>query len=176
VVVYVVMTFYPTCSTCVSPPLGILPTPRHRSRQGHADEVAAVGLSLSSYFEVYHRLLARSLELVCSAATSAQLERLSADLAEACTASQHTYAHAQQLLTRLASRQGGATFRRLSQELEAAAATRHGGAKVWAMQPLFVPRDAPPQQREAVRLVSRALVLGSGGGAAGGSVLTQVRG
>lgn len=42
------------------------------------------------------------------------------------------------------------------------------------MQPLFVPRDAPPKQREAVRLVSSALVQGLGGDAAGGARLTLV--
>jgi hypothetical protein len=137
-----------------------------------------VGSSLSSYFEVYHRLLARRLDLAAAAAVPAQLERLSAELVEACTASQHTYAHAQHLLQHLAAtsaRPGAGLFRRLAQDLEAAAAERHGGATVWAMQPLFVSRAAAPGAREAARLVSRALVLGPGGGHAGGSALSQVR-
>lgn len=158
--------------------------------QGHADEVAAVGSSLSSYFEVYHRLLARSLELAATAAAPGQLERLSGELAEACASGQHTYAHAQHLLAYLAARDSssggdgsggggsggsnGTPFRRLAQELEAAAVSRHEGRKVWAMQPLFVPAGASPRQREAVRLMSSALVQGLCGDAAGGGVLTQV--
>lgn len=159
-----------------------------------------MGSSLSSYFEVYHRLLARRLEAAAAAASPAALARVSAELAEACAGSQHTYAHAQLLLSHLHARSaaaaasssgdaggaggggdaggsggGGGAFRRLSQDLEAAAAARHGGAAVWAMQPLFVPRGAGPGAREAVRLVSRALVLGAGGGAAGGAGVTQVR-
>ncbi|KAI8463314.1 MAG: TH1 protein [Monoraphidium minutum] len=141
---------------------------------GHDDEVAAVGSSLSSYFEVYHRLLARRLEAAAAATSGAALARLGGELAEACAASQHTYAHAQHVLSHLSAHAGGGVFRRMGQELEAAAAARHGGAKVWAMQPLFVPRDAGPGHREAVRLVSRALVLGAGGGSSGGSGLTQV--
>lgn len=142
--------------------------------QGHDDEVAAVGSSLSSYFEVYHRLLARRLAAAATASSPSQLERLAAELSEACAVSQHTYAHAQHVITHLATRQRGAVFHRLSQELEAAAVARHGGATVWAMQPLFVPRDASAQQREAVRLVSRALVLGAGGNHVGGAGLVQV--
>lgn len=143
---------------------------------GHDDEVAAVGSSLSSYFEVYHRLLVKRLTAAATAGSTAQLERASAELADACAASQHTYTHAQHLVCHMASLggQAGTVFRRLSQDLEAAAAERHGGTKVWAMQPLFVPRDASPQQREAVRLVSRALVLGAGGSGIGGACITQV--
>ncbi|GBF95080.1 hypothetical protein Rsub_07581 [Raphidocelis subcapitata] len=144
---------------------------------GHDEEVAAAGASLSSYFEVYHRLLARRLEAAAAAASSAQLQQLAAELAEACAGGQHTYAHAQHMLTHLAAREGasgsGGPFRRLSQELEGAAVSRQGGAAVWAMQPLFVPRDAPQQQRDAVRLVSRALVLGPGSGGTGGAALMQ---
>jgi hypothetical protein len=147
--------------------------------QGHDDEVAAAGASLSSYFEVYHRLLARRLEAAAVAASSAQLEQLATELADACAGGQHTYVHAQHLLTHLAAREGTSggcgPFRRLSQELENAAVTRHGGAVVWSMQPLFVPRDAAQQQRDAVRLVSRALVLGPGSDGAGGPALMQVR-
>jgi hypothetical protein len=145
--------------------------------QGFDDEVAAVGSSLSSYFEVYHRLLARRLELAVTASTPTQLERLSVELAEACAASQHTYAHAQHLLAHLTSSpdsHAAGLFRRLAQELEAAAAERHGGATVWAMQPLFVACNAAPPLREAVRLVSRVLVLGLGAGHAGGPALSQV--
>lgn len=134
-----------------------------------------MGSSLSSYFEVYHRLLARSLELAAGASSSAALERTAGELAEACASSQHTYAHAQHILSHLAScGGGGGPFRRLSQELEAAAAARHRGPTVWAMQPLVVPRSAPPRAREAVRLVSSALCQGLGGDASGGGMLTQV--
>jgi hypothetical protein len=41
------------------------------------------------------------------------------------------------------------------------------------MRPLFVPRSAGPGEREAARLVARALVLGAGGSAVGGGGLTQ---
>ena len=130
-----------------------------------------MGSSLSSSFEVFHTLLARNLEAVAGATSSTQLARLAADMLEACTTSQHTYAHTQLMLARLAESQGGGLFRRLAQDLEAAAVARHGGAAVWAMQPLFVPPSAPPQRREVVRLVSRALIISS---SAGSDAMSQV--
>ena len=45
---------------------------------------------------------------------------------ETCCQGQHTYLHAQLLLTQLGRLPGGARFRRLSQELEAHAARAHG--------------------------------------------------
>jgi hypothetical protein len=95
-----------------------------------------------SQLKVYHRLLSRRLEAAATATTTAQLAGLAAELAEACASSQHTYTHAQLLLAQLAATQqaegqggdggcgGGGVFMRLSQELEEAAAARHGGAKV----------------------------------------------
>jgi negative elongation factor C/D len=102
--------------------------------QGHEEEVALVGGSLASYFEVYHRLLATRLAAAARATTSKQLSQIAAEIAESCVASQHTYVHAQQLLAAAASWPGGAVFRRLSQEVEAAAVAQHGGAKVYQLQ------------------------------------------
>lgn len=45
---------------------------------------------------------------------------------ESCCQGQHTYLHAQLMLTRLGRLPGGARFRRLSQELELDAAKQHG--------------------------------------------------
>lgn len=102
--------------------------------QGHEDEVAQVGGSLASYFEVYHRLLATRLAAATRATTTQQLSQIAAETAESCVDSQHTYVHAQQLLTSAACWLGGAVFRRLSQEVEAKATAHHGGAKVYQLQ------------------------------------------
>ncbi len=51
---------------------------------------------------------------------------------ETCCQGQHTYVHAQQMLTALAAHAKGARFKRLSQELEAHAALQQGPA-VWQM-------------------------------------------
>lgn len=51
---------------------------------------------------------------------------------ESCCQGQHTYVHAQQMLTALAAHANGARFKRLSQELEAHAATQQGPL-VWQM-------------------------------------------
>lgn len=141
-----------------------------------------MGASLSGYFEVFHTLLARNLEAAATAARTAQLHKLTADVAAAALNSQHTYAHAQAVLARLARRPGGArgVFRRMGQELETAAAARYGGSAVYAMQPLFVPLGEPQAVRDAVQLVSRALVMaadgGDGGGGGGAASLSQVGG
>ncbi len=58
-----------------------------------------------------------------------------------CCDTQHTYAHAQQLLTRLGRHERGVRFQRLSQELEMHAATLHG-AVVWRMHHFFVDSGA----------------------------------
>lgn len=102
--------------------------------QGHEDEVASVGSSLASYFEVYHRLLAARLVAVANATSEQQLSSLCAEFKESCCQSQHTYVHAQHLLTSLGRLEGGAVFWRLSQEIEAHAALQHGGAKIWMLQ------------------------------------------
>lgn len=51
---------------------------------------------------------------------------------ESCCGGQHTYAHAQQMLTALGRHPRGARFRRLAQELEAHAAAA-AGPVVWQM-------------------------------------------
>ena len=51
---------------------------------------------------------------------------------ETCCQGQHTYVHAQQMLTALGRHAKGARFQRLSQELELHAA-RARGAAVWQM-------------------------------------------
>ena len=51
---------------------------------------------------------------------------------ETCCQGQHTYVHAQQILTELGQHMRGTRFRRLSQELEAHAAAQRG-AIVWQM-------------------------------------------
>uniref|UniRef100_A0A383VL51 Uncharacterized protein n=1 Tax=Tetradesmus obliquus TaxID=3088 RepID=A0A383VL51_TETOB len=126
-------------------------------KQGHEEEVALVGGSLASYFEVYHRLLATRLAAAARATTSKQLAQIAAEIAESCVASQHTYVHAQQLLAAAASWPGGGVFRRLGQEVEAAAVAQHGGTKVYQLQPLLVPLAASPEERRAVGLVSEVL-------------------
>ena len=51
---------------------------------------------------------------------------------ESCCGGQHTYAHAQQMLTALGRHPRGTRFRRLAQELEAHAAAA-AGPVVWQM-------------------------------------------
>ncbi|KAF8064640.1 FPS1 [Scenedesmus sp. PABB004] len=127
-------------------------------KQGHEDEVSMVGGSLASYFEVYHRLLATRLAAAARAASPAALAQLAAEVSGSCVGSQHTYVHAQQLLAAAAGWPGGGVFRRLSQEVEAAAVAKHGGAKVYQLLPLFVPLSAGPEERQAAQLVSEVLM------------------
>eukprot|EP00879_Flechtneria_rotunda_P021413 GHRR01022570.1.p1 GENE.GHRR01022570.1~~GHRR01022570.1.p1 ORF type:complete len:302 (+),score=121.38 GHRR01022570.1:122-1027(+) len=104
-------------------------------KQGHQDEVAVVGSALASYFEVYHRLLASRLSGAIRATTPQQLLQIAAEISESCVDCQHTYVHAQQLLMAAARWSGGeSVFRRLSQEVEAAAVAKHGAAKVYQLQ------------------------------------------
>ncbi len=59
-------------------------------------------------------------------------EAYCAILQESCCQGEHTYLHAQLMLTQLARLPGGARFRRLSQELELHAAKPQGHV-VWQM-------------------------------------------
>jgi hypothetical protein len=132
--------------------------------QGLTEEVAAAGASLSNYFEVYHRLLVARLTSLAKVGPhqQQQLDKVALELREACSQSLHTYLHAQQLLQALAEAEaaaaleqgaglrqqqqllgrdatgaaggGGGVFRRMSQEVEAAAVRSHGGARVWGLQ------------------------------------------
>ncbi|BDA42837.1 Negative elongation factor D [Coccomyxa sp. Obi] len=107
---------------------------------GHEDEVASVGSSLASYFGVFHRLMANRLKEVAAADTD-RVESLAAELKETCCQGQHTYVHAQQILTELGQHPRGSRFRRLSQELEAHAAKQRG-AIVWQMHAWFAAKDS----------------------------------
>lgn len=61
--------------------------------------MAQVGSSLASYFDVYHRLLASRLAAAARATDKQQLRSIAGDIVESSVAHQHTYVHAQQLLT-----------------------------------------------------------------------------
>jgi hypothetical protein len=67
--------------------------------QGYEDEVAHVGGSLASYFDVYHRLLASRLAAAASAKDTKQLQSIANEIVGSSVDNQHTYVHAQQLLS-----------------------------------------------------------------------------
>ena len=54
-------------------------------------------------------------------------------LQDICCSSQHTYAHAQQLLQELGSQPQGGRFKRLSQDMEVYAAEKLGHPIAWKM-------------------------------------------
>ena len=86
---------------------------------------------------------------------------------ETCCQGQHTYLHAQQLLTHLGRHPKGARFRRLSQELQLHAASQRGPI-VWRMQPLFETKAALDGHTEAARAVTALLSTGVSGSAFAG--------
>jgi negative elongation factor C/D len=104
------------------------------------EEVAAAGSTLVGYFGVFHRLTAARLRQVAAARSVEELARPAREIREGCARSQHAYAHTQHLLAWLAAEggPGAARFRRLSQELEAAAAEAAGPAAL-KMQRWFTP-------------------------------------
>ncbi len=61
-------------------------------------------------------------------------------LQESTCQGEHTYLHAQQLLSHLSRSPNGSIFRRMSEDLESHAARTHGGA-VWRLQPSFETRS-----------------------------------
>lgn len=67
--------------------------------QGYEDEVAQVGASLASYFDVYHRLLASRLTAAARTKDEKQLRSIAGEIVASSVDHQHTYVHAQQLLT-----------------------------------------------------------------------------
>jgi hypothetical protein len=67
--------------------------------QGYEDEVAHVGGSLASYFDVYHRLLASRLAAAACAKDAKQLQSIAHEIVGSSVDNQHTYVHAQQLLS-----------------------------------------------------------------------------
>lgn len=66
-----------------------------------------MGSSLAGYFGVFHRLMAGRLRAAASAQPQA-LPPLLAELQESCCQAEHTYAHAQQLLSDLGRQPSGA--------------------------------------------------------------------
>lgn len=91
--------------------------------QGHVDEVAKLGRAASRFFAVFHVLLAQRLGTVLSASGDAERAEALAELASLCR-DPSAFVFAQMLLRRLGSEPGpaGAPFRRVAEELEAAAA------------------------------------------------------
>jgi negative elongation factor C/D len=75
------------------------PLPSLLSTQGYEDEVAQVGGSLASYFDVYHRLLVSRLSAAAQAQDAKQLRSIAREIASSSVDNQHTYVHAQQLLS-----------------------------------------------------------------------------
>lgn len=58
-----------------------------------------MGASLASYFDVYHRLLASRLQAAAKAKDEKQLRSIAGEIVASSVDHQHTYVHAQQLLT-----------------------------------------------------------------------------
>ncbi|KAK9864357.1 hypothetical protein WJX84_002228 [Apatococcus fuscideae] len=102
---------------------------------GHDQEVASIGSNLAGYFGVYHRTVATRLKKAVGA-TVKELEALTSELKESVCQGEHTYVHAQHLLSHLSRTANGSIFRRISQDLESHAARLHEGA-VWRLQPSF---------------------------------------
>lgn len=61
--------------------------------------MAQVGGSLASYFDVYHRLLASRLVAAARAQDTKQLRSIASEIVGSSVDNQHTYVHAQQLLS-----------------------------------------------------------------------------
>ncbi len=74
---------------------------------GYEEEVAGMGSSLAGVFEVFHRVLATRLREAATAAPAA-LPAIVAAVCDSCGRSEHTYLHAQQLLSELGRGQDGA--------------------------------------------------------------------
>ncbi|KAK9909351.1 hypothetical protein WJX75_000889 [Coccomyxa subellipsoidea] len=122
---------------------------------GHENEVASVGPSLASYFGVFHRLMANRLKEVAQADAD-RVDSLAAELKETCCQGQHTYVHAQQILTEVGQHPRGTRFRRLSQELEAHAAAQRG-AIVWQMHAWFAAKSSSGSEAAAETAVAQLL-------------------
>jgi hypothetical protein len=63
------------------------------------DAFPQVGGSLASYFDVYHRLLASRLAAAARATDAKQLRTIAKEIVGGSVDNQHTYVHAQELLT-----------------------------------------------------------------------------
>ena len=84
--------------------------------------------------QVQHRVLMRRLEAAACTRSTAELQQITADIIESCVGSQHTYVHAMALLGMVALKPNGGLYRWMAQEVEAAAAARHGAERVYQMQ------------------------------------------
>jgi len=104
---------------------------------GREGEVAAVGSSLSGVYAIFHQMISAKIKAIAAATTKEQIQKLSAELAQSCCNSQHTYVYTQLLLYGLADHpQLGGRFLRVARDLEAAAA-ESVGAVVWKMASWF---------------------------------------
>lgn len=104
---------------------------------GREGEVAAVGSSLSGIFAVFHRMISAKIKAIATVTTKEQIQKLSAELAQSCCSSQHTYVYTQLLLYGLADHpEFGGRYLRVARDLEAAAA-ESVGAVVWKMASWF---------------------------------------
>ena len=144
---------------------------QHAWQHGHADEVKALGPAASSYFSIFHELLAdhfRSLISAGNVESTREVEVAVQNIKNACCQSLATYLFAQMMLADLArggdagvgggggeggggggmstgystGNQSRALAVRVSQELEAAAAATHGASTVYKIAPLVAASDA----------------------------------
>mmetsp|Transcript_35814 Transcript_35814/g.91489 ORF Transcript_35814/g.91489 Transcript_35814/m.91489 type:complete len:357 (+) Transcript_35814:434-1504(+) len=126
--------------------------------QGHENEVANVGSSLSGYFGVFHRLMVTRLRCVKGLSQS-NFQAEIASIANSCSQDLHSYAHMQMVATELGRHQHGGSFRRLSQELEKLAAEQHGEL-VWRMNEAFAGFSVSEAHQHAAALVGELLQVG----------------
>jgi len=143
---------------------------RRALKAGPPDEVAGAGPALAAHCSVFLTLAVSRLAPV-PAAPAADLLPLAADLAASLCGAQHAYAAAAALLARLGARPGaGARFRRLAQELQAAAAAAHG-PPVWDMARWFLPADAGAGAGEAAAAVAAVARAAAGTEGAASAIL-----
>ena len=142
------------------------------------DEVAAAGAALAGHCSVFASLAASALARVPQA-RAGELVPLAADLSADLCRAQHAYITAAAMLARLGGEGGKdgdggdapspptcARYRRLAQELQAAAAAAHG-APVWQMARWLLPVDAGAGADAAAAAV--AALAAADGSSAGGS-------
>ncbi|KAL3163166.1 hypothetical protein ABBQ32_009574 [Trebouxia sp. C0010 RCD-2024] len=130
-------------------------------KAGHDDEIGSVGSRLAGYFEVFHNLMVKRLEDMLTA-DYARVQALSRELLEICCNSQHTYAHAQQLLQSLGAHPNGARFKRLSQDMEVYAAEKLGYPIAWKMHQFFLGSQTSVADAEVAATVADLLAADKG--------------
>lgn len=128
---------------------------------GHDDEVASVGSRLAGYFEVFYNLMVKRLEEMLHG-DDARMQVLSKELMDICCSSQHTYAHAQQLLKELGAQPQGARYKRLSQDMEVYAAEKLGHPIAWKMHQFFLGSHTSVADAEVAVLVADLLAADKG--------------